>query len=95
MQRKCHLCIPFLGIERPQFQFPLSCVCERLYIPFIGPYISCSSIGRSIVGIVERPDPKGLSTLVSAPSSCRTGDLNSCPPDLELGALTKWLASRC
>jgi hypothetical protein len=25
--------------------------------------------------------------------TCRTGDLNSCPPDLELGALTKWLAS--
>ncbi len=47
-------------------------------------------------GSVERPDPKGLSTfLVSAPSSCRTGDSNSCSPDLELGALTKWLASRC
>ncbi len=44
---------------------------------------------------VERSDPKGLSTLVSAPSSRLTGDLNSCPPDLELGALTKWLASRC
>jgi hypothetical protein len=34
-----------------------------------------------------------LHFLVCAPSSCRTGDLNSRPPDLELGALTKWLAS--
>jgi hypothetical protein len=42
---------------------------------------------------VERPDPN-FHFLVSAPSPCRTGDLNSCPPDLELGALTKWLASR-
>ncbi len=37
---------------------------------------------------VERSDPKGLSLLVSALSSCRTGDSNSCPPDLESGALT-------
>jgi hypothetical protein len=46
---------------------------------------------------VERPDPKGLSTFfVSAPSSRRIGDSNSCPqPDLELGAVRKWLASRC
>jgi hypothetical protein len=29
LQRKSHLCIPFLGIARPQPQFPLSCVCER------------------------------------------------------------------
>jgi hypothetical protein len=38
---------------RPQSQFPHSCVCERfiLYIPRIGPNISCSRIGRSIVGI--------------------------------------------
>ncbi len=27
LQRKSHLCIPFLGIARPQSQFP--CVCER------------------------------------------------------------------
>ncbi len=29
LQRKYHLCIPFLGIARPQSQFPHSCVCER------------------------------------------------------------------
>ncbi len=28
LQRKSHLCIPFLGISRPQPQFPRSCVCE-------------------------------------------------------------------
>ncbi len=38
-QRKSYLCIPFLGIARPQFQFPHSCVCER------------SRIVRSIAGI--------------------------------------------
>jgi hypothetical protein len=46
--------------------------------------------------LVERPDPKGLSTFSQCTEFfCRTRDLNSCPPDLELGALTKWLASRC
>ncbi len=29
LQRKSHLCIPFLGIARPQPQFPHSCVCEQ------------------------------------------------------------------
>jgi hypothetical protein len=29
LQRKSHLSIPFLGIARPQPQFPHSCVCER------------------------------------------------------------------
>ncbi len=29
LQRKSHLCFPFLGIVRAQSQFPHSCVCER------------------------------------------------------------------
>jgi hypothetical protein len=29
LQRKSHLCVPFLGISRPQYQFPHSSVCER------------------------------------------------------------------
>jgi hypothetical protein len=29
LQGKSHLCFPFLGIARPQSQFPHSCVCER------------------------------------------------------------------
>jgi hypothetical protein len=29
LQRKSHLRIPFLGIARPQSEFPHSCVCER------------------------------------------------------------------
>ncbi len=51
-----------------------------------------SHVLRHHIGVttVERPDPKDLSTF----SQC-TGDLNSCPPDLELDALTKWLASLC
>jgi hypothetical protein len=45
--------IPFLGTAGPQSQFPHSCVCD-LYIPRIGPLISCSRIGRSIVGIYKQ-----------------------------------------
>jgi hypothetical protein len=45
---------------------------------------------KSTYTLVERVFP----LLVSAPSSCLTADSNSCLPDLELGALTKWLASR-
>ncbi len=29
LQGKSHLSIPFLGIARPQSQFPHSCVCEQ------------------------------------------------------------------
>jgi hypothetical protein len=43
---------------------------------------------------MERLDPKDLATLISAPSSIQAGDTKSCPPDLELGAITQWLASR-
>ncbi len=35
-----------------------------------------------------------LSTLANAPSSHHTKDWNSCPPDLELRTLSKWLASQ-
>ncbi len=48
----------------------------------------------SEITTAERPDPKDLSTLESAPRSSHTGDSNSCLPDLELGALFIWLASR-
>jgi hypothetical protein len=50
--RKSHLCIPCLVIARPQSQFPNSCGCKR-FIPRIGPHISCSRIGRLIVGIYK------------------------------------------
>ncbi len=33
LQGKSHICIPFLGIPRPQSQFPHSCVCERFIYP--------------------------------------------------------------
>ncbi len=29
VQRKSHLCLPFLGIVRPQSRFPHLCVCEK------------------------------------------------------------------
>jgi hypothetical protein len=51
-QGESHLCITFLGIALPQSQFPNSCVCELfIFVPRIGPLISCSRIGRSIVEI--------------------------------------------
>jgi hypothetical protein len=60
-----------------------------------GLFMSFLDIAINYLLIVERPDPMGFFTLlVSAPSSCRTGDSisNSCPPDLELDVLTKWIA---
>ncbi len=51
--QRTYLCIPFLGIVRPQSQFPHSCVCERFKIPSIGPHFSCSRIGRPIMGIYK------------------------------------------
>jgi hypothetical protein len=44
---------------------------------------------------VEWPDPRPVFPLwVSALSSRRIGDSKSCSPDLEIGTLNKWLASR-
>jgi hypothetical protein len=55
LQRKSHLCIPFLGIVRPQFQFPHSCVCDRFicsqdrstYFLLQNRQITCENINRS------------------------------------------------
>ncbi len=52
---------------------------------------SCDHVG---VTTVERPDPKSLSTFSQCTELRCIGDSSSYPPDLELGALTKWLASR-
>jgi hypothetical protein len=47
LQGKSHLCIPSLGIARPQSQFPQSCVCERFYVfPGLVHIFPCSRIGR-------------------------------------------------
>ncbi len=53
LQRKSHLCIPFLGIARPQSNFPIHVSVSDLYIPRIGQHISCSRIGRSMMGIYK------------------------------------------
>jgi hypothetical protein len=45
---------PFLGIAQPQSQFPHSCVYELfMYSYDPRPHISCSRIGRSIMGIYK------------------------------------------
>jgi hypothetical protein len=51
LQRQFRLYIPFLGIARPQPQFPHSCVLSDLYIPRISLHISSSRTGRPILGI--------------------------------------------
>ncbi len=49
LQRKSHLCIPFLGIARPQSQFTHSCVCERK--PIMGIYKSLSGLWMWKLGL--------------------------------------------
>ncbi len=55
LKRKSHLCIPFLGIAWPQSQFLHSCVCWRfIHSQDHSTYcISCSRLGKSMVGIYE------------------------------------------
>ncbi len=49
LQRQFRLYIPFLGIARPQPQFPYSCVCERFI--YSQDRSSSSRKGRTTVGI--------------------------------------------
>jgi hypothetical protein len=50
LQRKSHLCIPFLGIARPQSQVSVS----DLYVPRISPHIfGFGKIDRPILGIYK------------------------------------------
>ncbi len=56
LQRKSHICIPFLGIAHnaqlsPNYNIHVS--VSELYISRIGPHISCSRLGRSIGGIYK------------------------------------------
>ncbi len=55
LQRKSHLCIPFLWIARPQSQFTHSCVCVRfIYSQDRSTYFPAAEwIGRSIMGIYQ------------------------------------------
>ncbi len=53
LQRKSHLCIPFLGIARPQPNFHIHVSVSNLYRPRSGLHISSSRTGRPIVGIYK------------------------------------------
>ncbi len=53
LQRKFHLCIPFLGMRGLSPNFHIHVSVSDLYIPRISPHISCSRIGRSMVGIYK------------------------------------------
>ncbi len=49
LQCKSYLCIPFLGIARPQSQFPHSCVCERfIYFQDQSTYFPAAGIYKSL-----------------------------------------------
>ncbi len=73
-----------LGLEAESARLP------DLHDHVITPAV-CSLLRHHIeVTTVERPDPKGLSTFSQCMELPPQGS-NSCPPDLELGALTKWL----
>ncbi len=55
-------------------------------------FIQTCSVFVDVISVLWKDlTPRVFPLLVSAPSPCRTGDSNSCPPVLELGALTKWL----
>jgi hypothetical protein len=69
--------------------------CSRFYLKRSVRIGVESVLGSCILVVWKDLTPRVFPLLVSATSSCRTGDSNSCPPDLELGALTKWLATRC
>ncbi len=59
--------------------------CEKLEKP--DPEIVAKLNSRMWKGLTPRVFP----LLVGAPSSCCTGDSNSCPPNLELGApIRRW-----
>ncbi len=64
LQRKFHLCIPVLGIARPQSQFPHSCSSERFTVYCIFPgsvqVFSCSRIDRPILGIYKSLTDTGV-----------------------------------
>jgi hypothetical protein len=53
LQRKSHICIPFLGIAWPQLQFNIHVSVSDLDSPRIGLHISSSGIGRPIVEIYK------------------------------------------
>jgi len=65
------------------------------YITVLNVYLCICTICALHMQWCRKTWPQGpFHLLVSAPSFRSTGDSNSCPPDLEFGALTKWLASR-
>ncbi len=59
------------------------------------PCATCQAWHKHVgVTTVGRPNPRVFLPSVSATSSIHAGDSNSCPRDMELCYLTKWLASR-
>ncbi len=74
----------------------MSCLSQSITLEASGQLFQFLQLFFRIIYCILQKDltPRVIPLLVSAPSSCRKGDSNSCPSDLKLGALTKWLASR-
>ncbi len=53
LQGKSHLCIPFMGIARPQSLFPHSCVCKQYIFPGSVHIFPCSRTSRLILEIYK------------------------------------------
>jgi hypothetical protein len=73
---------PLINEERTKICLPISKRRGVNLMVVYPPHLPGGGGGRG--GRLWRGDSPAL-------SSCRTWDSNSCPPDLELGALTKWL----
>ncbi len=70
---------------------------RKVYLPVMCQAASVTHLDRLITKSrwCRKTLPQGsFYFLVRAKSFPRIGDSNSCPPDLELGALVKWLASQ-
>jgi hypothetical protein len=77
LQRKSHLCIPFLGIARPQSQFSLMCLCERfIYFQDHSTYFLQQN-KQIIVGIYKSLTDTWMWKLVLRPRNSFSGNICS------------------
>ncbi len=81
LQRKSHLCIPFLEIAWPQSQFPRSCV-SNLYVPRIGPPDSTYVFDGCKI------DRSGKYINLSQINKCRNWETEHYTSVLEIGGCT-------
>ncbi len=79
LQRKSDICIPRNETERPHYQFPYLCICERFIYSQerIGPPILLEQNRQTDPGNIlyksqPRPDPRGMPGLLQPPGPADT-----------------------